>query len=57
MTIFEEAVRFAVKAHSGDPSRQARYYRSIEELTDELKNTIVWKEYQQFVSTIFEGIE
>ena len=43
--------------HQKDVAQQAWYYRTVEELTDELKNTNVWQEYQQYVSLIFEGVE
>ena len=43
--------------HQKDPAQQAWYYRTIDELTDELRNTSVWQEYHHYVSTIFEGIE
>ena len=40
-----------------DPVQQAWYYRTVEELTDELRNTFVWQEYQQYVNMIFKGKE
>ena len=43
--------------HQKDPARQARYYRSIAELLDGLRDTAAWQEYHSLVETVFSRVE
>ena len=38
-----------------DPAMQEWYYRSVAELTSELKDTSAWKEYNYLLNVVFEG--
>ena len=38
-----------------DPAMQEWYYRSVAELTSELKETSAWKEYNILLDIVFEG--
>jgi len=42
--------------HQSDPAKQAWYYRSILELTASLSGHAAWKEYQNLLNKVFEGV-
>ena len=40
-----------------DPAQQAWYYRTIDDLLSELRDTEAWQEYHTLVNRIFEGVD
>jgi (p)ppGpp synthase/HD superfamily hydrolase len=43
--------------HQTDPARQAWYYRTIEALTSDLKDTNAWKELRALNARVFGGVK
>ena len=43
--------------HQKDPARQAWYYRAVAECTKELADTGAWREYEELVGRVFEGVK